>query len=142
MENASKALLIAGAILVVILIIAVGMIVYNSSKGTIDEAISQMSSTEKETFNSQFKQLAGNNRNGSQLSMLLDKIESNNTTYDGTGKVIAVNYANNKDDTPSKSTVKDIRDDLVSSRSYKIAVDDTNGDGLVDTVSVNALVNK
>ena len=40
MENASKALLIAGAILIVILLIAVGMMVYNGAKGSIDKGIS------------------------------------------------------------------------------------------------------
>ena len=140
MENASKALLIAGAILIVILIIAVGMIVYNSSKGTIDEAISQMSSSEKETFNAQFKQLAGNDRNGSQLDSLLDKIDNNNRTNEGTGKVVAVKYANRRGASLSESSVTAIREDLVSSRRYKIEVKDTNNDGLIDTVEVTAQV--
>lgn len=38
MENASKALLIAGAILIAILLISLGIIMFNSSKGTTDQA--------------------------------------------------------------------------------------------------------
>lgn len=38
MENASKALIIAGAILISILLITLGITLYNSSKGTTDQA--------------------------------------------------------------------------------------------------------
>ena len=38
MENASKALIIAGAILMSILLISVGILVFNSSKGIADDA--------------------------------------------------------------------------------------------------------
>ena len=41
MENASKALLIAGTILIVILLIAVGMLVYSKSRDTIDTGIAR-----------------------------------------------------------------------------------------------------
>ena len=38
MENASKALIIAGAILIAILLISLGIIMFNSSSGTTDQA--------------------------------------------------------------------------------------------------------
>ncbi len=38
MENASKALIIAGAILISILLISLGIIMFNASKGTTDQA--------------------------------------------------------------------------------------------------------
>lgn len=38
MENASKALIIAGAVLISILLISLGIIMFNSSKGTSDQA--------------------------------------------------------------------------------------------------------
>lgn len=38
MENASKALIIAGAILVSILLISLGIVMFNASKGTSDQA--------------------------------------------------------------------------------------------------------
>jgi len=40
MENASKALIIAGAILISILLISLGIMMFNSSKGTTDQAAS------------------------------------------------------------------------------------------------------
>ena len=42
MENASKALIIAGAILISILLIAISMYIYNSAQGTIQNAGDKM----------------------------------------------------------------------------------------------------
>ena len=61
MENASKALLIAGAILIVILLIAIGMLVYNGAKSSIDKGISTMTATEKQIHNAQFEPLQQTN---------------------------------------------------------------------------------
>lgn len=46
MENASKALIIAGAILISILLISLGIIMFNSSKGTTDQAANTSSAME------------------------------------------------------------------------------------------------
>lgn len=78
MENASKALLIAGAILIVILLIAVGMLVYNGARGSIDKAIGQMSSTEKDIHNKQFEPYLNDKVSGSNLKTLYSKVISNN----------------------------------------------------------------
>ena len=59
MENASKALLIAGAILLCILIIAIGMFIYNSAQSTITESMNSMSTQEIEAFNNQFSGYEG-----------------------------------------------------------------------------------
>ena len=52
MENASKALIIAGAILLSILLISMGIIVYRNASSTINSA--DMSETETQTFNGKF----------------------------------------------------------------------------------------
>ena len=79
MENASKALLIAGAILIVILLIAVGMMVYRGAQGSINKAIGQMSSTEKDIHNSQFEPFVGTKVSGSNVRSLLSKMITNNS---------------------------------------------------------------
>lgn len=53
MENASKALIIAGAILLSILIIAIGMYIYNSSTNSIQNAAGQISQQDISAFNNQ-----------------------------------------------------------------------------------------
>ena len=57
MENASKALIIAGAILLSILIIALGLFVFNQSKSVVNT--NQLSQAEKNAFNSQITQYEG-----------------------------------------------------------------------------------
>ncbi len=54
MENASKALIIAGAILLSILIIAIGMYIYNSSTNSIYGAATQISQQDIAAYNNQF----------------------------------------------------------------------------------------
>ena len=54
MENASKALIIAGASLVSILLISVGILVMNSMNKPIEQAGREADSQSAQIFNSQF----------------------------------------------------------------------------------------
>lgn len=148
MENASKALLIAGAILVCILLIGIGMLVYQSAQGTISEAVSQMNSQEKEAFNSQFSQYAGNNRSGSQVKALLQKVSSNNVTNEGVdGKVVSVSFdstgAGNNVKAPEQKTgatdtkiISGYITNVNTAKNYQVFCTDTDSDGLIDTIQI------
>ena len=76
MENASKALIIAGAILLSILIIAIGMYIYNSSQNSISEAGSQIDAQERQNFNQQWDMYEGK-QSGSNVRALISKLASN-----------------------------------------------------------------
>ena len=76
MENASKALIIAGAILLSIAIIGVGMFVYNSVSETITSS-ADMSQDEINTYNQTFANYEGT-KNGSQVKQLCDQIRTHN----------------------------------------------------------------
>lgn len=80
MENASKALLIAGAILLSILIIAIGMYIYNSASSTITSSVSSMSTQEKDAFNNQFTAYEGA-QTGSKVKALIGVLIANSNTY-------------------------------------------------------------
>ncbi len=80
MENASKALIIAGAILLSILIIAIGMYIYNSSSSSIMGASDTLSSYEIEQFNAVWEQYDGEQL-GSNVKSLIGKLISNAKTY-------------------------------------------------------------
>ena len=79
MENASKALIIAGAILLSILIIAIGMYIYTSSHNSISEAGSQISEQEKTSFNQQWNTYEGE-QGGNNIKALLQKVIGNCNT--------------------------------------------------------------
>lgn len=76
MENASKALIIAGAILLSILLISLGIMVYNQAKGTINEA--DLSTEEVQTFNTKFTTYAGASVSGTKVNALMDAIAASN----------------------------------------------------------------
>ena len=78
MENASKALIIAGAILLSILIIAIGMYIYNSSQDSIQTAGSQISAQEVSSFNQTWEMYEGT-QTGSNVKALISKLAANAT---------------------------------------------------------------
>ena len=78
MENASKALIIAGAVLIAILLIAFGMIMINAAQTPIDTATSGVTSQGVQVFNSQFTGYAGTRVSGSNVKTLLSILQSNN----------------------------------------------------------------
>ena len=97
MENASKALLIAGAILICILLIAVAMYIYNSANSTIKSAASQMSQQEKDIYNSKIKPYINDGVKGSEIKSMIDNIISMNQENVGEqGKFIGINVEADK----------------------------------------------
>ena len=130
MENASKALLIAGAVLVVILIIGVGMLIYTSATGAIQEGVKRMSVQEQNMFNQQFEQYVGSRINGSNVRALLQNIRnSNNQNADVPTKQVKVtgvvtSKTENNIQTISGTDITGIN----TANSYTVTADDTDND--------------
>ena len=131
MENASKALLIAGAILIVILLIAIGMLVYSQSRSVIDTGVAQMSSTEISMFNAQFNEYSGSQK-GSSVRALLQAIIANNQTYSDDEakqvKVTTVNYpaAGSTNSKADQDTISKVISNTKPSTTYTIEFSYTN----------------
>ena len=87
MENATKALLIAGSVLIAILLIAFGLRIFNSTKGTSEAAQTTMDSTEMAMFYNKFNQYMGT-ISGIKVRSLYDVIIANNSTSDTGHKVL------------------------------------------------------
>ena len=92
MENASKALIIAGAILLAIVIISLGLIVVNNTRSTIDNA--NLSEQEIQNFNAKFTAYAGDKVSASRVNTLIQQvISTNQATYDsGKSNFICISY--------------------------------------------------
>lgn len=89
MENASKALIIAGAILLAILIISLGIMIYNQAAGVVNN--NSMSEVEISTFNQKFMQYEGTNVRGAQVNALLNAVvQSNLANQDDKSKLISI----------------------------------------------------
>ena len=76
MENATKALLIAAAVLIAILIISLGLVVYNMASETIGSV--NFSGQEIQAFNDQFAQYEGEHVRGSEVNAMLKTVLDSN----------------------------------------------------------------
>lgn len=84
MENASKALIIAGAILLAILIIALGVFIFNKAKSATN--MDDLSNQQVEAHNSTFQNYEGT-INGTQAKALIDAIRNNNQQMPDLGDI-------------------------------------------------------
>ena len=75
MENASKALIIAGAILLAILLISLGIMIFTQAQDTVTN--SGMSEAEVQSFNSKFTKYEGDIK-GTMVKSLVQEVLSNN----------------------------------------------------------------
>ena len=75
MENASKALIIAGAILLAILLISLGIMIFSQAQDTVNN--SGMSQAEIESFNSKFLKYEGT-RKGSVVKTMVNEVIASN----------------------------------------------------------------
>lgn len=91
MENATKALLIAAAVLVAILIISFGLVIYNKSTTVTDSA--DLTATQIQAQNEKFAKYEGENQRGSVVNALLETVLTNNTTATSEGAKVTVNGA-------------------------------------------------
>ena len=76
MENASKALIIAGAILIAILLISVGILVMNSMNKPIDQAQSEADSQAVRIFNAKFESYLGGGQSASSTKYVMSLVNS------------------------------------------------------------------
>lgn len=88
MENASKALIIAGAILIAIVLITFGVIILGQGSEIVKS--SSMSETEVSTFNAKFTSFEGDKVRGSKVNSLFNTVIQNNLSQDDEGKKVEV----------------------------------------------------
>ena len=116
MENASKALIIAGAILISILIIALGVFVFNQAKGTMGNT--GLDDQKAAANNQKFEAYEGGAVKGSQVKALIDTVRTNNNskTKDNDYQEVSVN---------SKTAAADltsIKNSIQASSSYVVTI--------------------
>lgn len=140
MENASKALLIAGAILIAILIIGVGMMVMQGGEGITGTALLEMSAQEKDMFNDKFTRYAGERVQGTSVRALLQNVISSNTTNkDIAGKLVSISgieTINAKEGSAMADEISVLRTKINTGATYKVTLKYNADTGLVETVDI------
>ena len=137
MENASKALIIAGAILLAILIISLGIMIYNQASGVVNN--NAMSEVDISSFNQKFEQYTGTNVRGAQVNSLLGQIQTNNVTYqDDTSRQVKVNVtATSWNGTKPSGTLVGVSYDKANTgETYKVTYTTDSKTGLIDIITI------
>ena len=80
MENASKALIIAGAILISILLISVGIIIMNAINNPIQQGKNAADSQAIEMFNAKFTNFEGKEQSADMVKALCSAVITSNAT--------------------------------------------------------------
>ena len=78
MDNASKALIMAGAILIAVALVGVGVYLYSSAAAQVDNAGQQLSAAEIQLKNSEFEQYVGTKVKGTEVKQLIRKVNTFN----------------------------------------------------------------
>ena len=161
MENASKALIIAGAILISILIIGLGVFIYQQAQSTVSKA--NLNSQEAQAQNQQFENYFGDKVSAQEVKQLCTTVRSNNITGETAGetkkvwlvfedavqepnvvsrKVVAgktyeVNVANDKADDKASVTDKSANAYWTNGFIKVITIDESGASGTTPTGGTN-----
>ena len=129
MENATKALLIAAAILVAILIISLGLAVYNKAANATDSA--DLSQAQVQAYNEKFLKYEGTSKRGSEVNALLETVLNHNMTVADQSQKIEVTG------TPSlEKTATSITTRAATSKLYSITCS-RDASGLVTSIAIS-----
>ena len=122
MDNASKALIIAGAVLIAVMLVSVGVLVYNNAVRNIDESQRSMDRTQVQMLNQEWEQYCGTNKNYATAKLLIEKVDQYNTQNDENSQI--------------DLTGIDAVEDLSSRRAYDISNVKDEGSGLIIEIEI------
>ena len=124
MENATKALLIAASVLIVIVLIAMGIKILGSTQGVTNSVDGVSDAMSKSVFNSQFTDYEGT-QSGAEVKALLNKVSATQRE----GSTHKVNVEGYTDIAAYRASIK-------INKKYFVVVRDTDEDGFTDTISI------
>ena len=149
MENASKALIIAGAILLAILIIGLGMFIYKQAADTLGSA--NLSGQQVDSYNREFLQYGGI-KQGSQVRTLINNVRAHNRNAEDASQVIIVNTTDYTDAggtqaAPSEDDKSKVDDGIsamkiLSAKTYKVTFAYDSNSGYVTAIGITEQTSK
>lgn len=140
MENASKALIIAGAILLSILIIGLGVFIFNMAQSTLGKV--NMNQQEIMAFNQPFLQYTGENVNGSNVMSLCDLVKTHNLANTGDNtRQVSIKLGSKAADGAATDTSKlaeptNVKKDIRAGYSYQVSVGYDPNTGFISNIGI------
>ena len=130
MENASKALIIAGAILLAILLISLGILIYNQAQDTINN--SGMDQAAISAFNNKFLKYEGKQSGSVVKSLINEAIASNadESLPDVKVQLVTSSGATTGTDITNNTSA------ISTSSKYTIEISTYGTDGMVSVINV------
>ena len=128
MENSSKALIIAGAILLAILLISLGIMIFNQAQDTVTN--SGMTEAELTSFNNKFLKYEGNAVKGTMVKSMMQEVKAANQNASD-GVKITVNLKATADGQAAEITDTS---SIQTNHTYKVAMVYTNN--RISTINV------
>ena len=129
MDNASKALIMAGAVLISIALVGVGVYIFSSTNTMVGGANQQLDDAAAQMTNSTLGQYAGTKVRGSTVKQLFEKARISNVNETLPTKITVKLTNTDVTDTLSSASV-------VDTKYYKVTVTDYNSDGYYDLIEV------
>ena len=127
MDNASKALIMAGAILISIAIVGVGVFIFSSTSSITNSGQQQIDASAAQMANSTLRQYTGPRVRGSTVKEFIEYLNVLNTN-----DTFPVDITINGNASNTISTAG-----YVNNTYYSVEVSDTNADGYYDAVTIN-----
>lgn len=131
MENASKALIIAGAILLSILLISLGIMIFNTAQDTTKN--SGMTQAQVSAFNNKFSKYEGIIK-GSEVRSLIQEVVASNG--DDNNKNASRQITINKDSKAIVSGTTADSSSILTTKSYTVKITEYNADGTIKTMEI------
>ena len=127
MDNASKALIMAGAILIAVMLISLGVLLYNRAQDVSETAMGSVDALGNEAFNAQFMSYLGNDMKASTARQLANKIVA--SYFAG----VDINFTTDSVCSIDK-TNKTLISDISNSKTYDISAVYTSG--IISSISI------
>ncbi len=138
MDNASKALIMAGAVLISIALVGVGVYIFSSTNTMVGGANKQLDDAAAQMTNSTLGQYAGSNVRGSTVKQLIEKIRI--TNINDTLPIDVEVKVDDKGPYTENTDVSGLLDEITDTAYYKVEIADkepaSSNDGYYDTVTI------
>ena len=138
MDNASKALIIAGAVLIAVMLVSVGVMIYNQAAGVIGQGQSNMDALEITMANQPYTQYEGANKNRNAVGQLLDTIaQAYDAGAEHTVSVTIESAPKTFSDNTNTSEIREAAKEIRKASNYKYTVTfDKDQNGYIDSCKI------
>ncbi len=137
MENASKALIIAGAILLAILLISLGIMIFSQAQDTVSN--SGMSDADRQSFNNRFLKYEGKQK-GTVVKALLNEVIASNADANNSDRQVKIN---NKEATSTEKAGEG-GIEIKTSELYNVTMKystGSSGSGRINDITITKVTN-